>query len=46
MTVDSEAAITSPTTHGLIFNVQRFSVHDGPGIRDLVFIKGCPLRCR
>ena len=31
---------------GLVFNIQRFSVHDGPGIRDLVFLKGCPLRCR
>lgn len=31
---------------GRIFNIQRFSVHDGPGIRDLVFLKGCPLRCR
>ncbi len=30
---------------GLVFNVQRYSVHDGPGIRTLVFIKGCPLRC-
>ncbi len=30
---------------GLILNIQRFSVHDGPGIRDLVFMKGCPLRC-
>jgi len=30
---------------GRIFNIQRFSVHDGPGIRDLVFMKGCPLRC-
>lgn len=30
---------------GRIFNVQRFSVHDGPEIRDLVFFKGCPLRC-
>lgn len=30
---------------GLIFNIQRYSVHDGPGIRTLVFIKGCPLRC-
>lgn len=31
---------------GLVFNIQRFSVHDGPGIRDLVFLKGCPLQCR
>jgi len=31
---------------GLVFNVQKFSVHDGPGIRTLVFLKGCPLRCR
>lgn len=30
---------------GLIFNIQRFSIHDGPGIRTNVFFKGCPLRC-
>jgi len=30
---------------GLIFEVQRFSIHDGPGIRTTVFMKGCPLRC-
>lgn len=30
---------------GLIFNIQRFSVHDGPGIRTTVFFKGCPLHC-
>jgi len=30
---------------GLIFNIQRFSVHDGPGLRTTVFFKGCPLRC-
>ena len=30
---------------GIMFNVQRFSVHDGPGIRTTVFLKGCPLRC-
>ncbi len=28
-----------------IFDIQRFSVHDGPGIRTLVFFKGCPLHC-
>lgn len=32
-------------TRGLIFNIQRCSVHDGPGIRSTVFLKGCPLRC-
>ena len=31
---------------GLVFDVQRFSVHDGPGIRTTVFFMGCPLRCR
>lgn len=30
---------------GVVFNLQRFSVHDGPGIRTTVFLKGCPLRC-
>jgi len=30
---------------GLVFNIQRYSVHDGPGIRTTVFLKGCPLRC-
>lgn len=29
-----------------IFNIQKFSVHDGPGIRTTVFFKGCPLRCQ
>lgn len=29
----------------IIFDVQRFSLHDGPGIRTTVFFKGCPLRC-
>jgi pyruvate formate lyase activating enzyme len=33
-----------PTT-GRIFDIQRFSIHDGPGIRTTVFYKGCPLRC-
>jgi len=30
---------------GRIFDLQRFSVHDGPGIRSTLFLKGCPLRC-
>jgi pyruvate formate lyase activating enzyme len=34
-----------PRPPGVIFDIQRFSVHDGPGIRTLVFFKGCPLAC-
>ena len=36
-------SLSLPT--GVVFNIQRYSVHDGPGIRTLVFLKGCPLRC-
>ncbi len=32
-------------TRGLIFDIRRYSVHDGPGIRTTVFLKGCPLNC-
>lgn len=31
---------------GRIINIQHFSVHDGPGIRTTIFLKGCPLKCR
>lgn len=31
---------------GCVFNIQKFSVHDGPGIRTIVFLKGCGMRCR
>ena len=35
----------SDDQRGIVFNIQKYSVHDGPGIRTLVFMKGCPLRC-
>ena len=38
-----EAALRNVS--GTIFNIQHYSIHDGPGIRTNVFIKGCPLRC-
>ena len=31
---------------GTIFDIQRFSLFDGPGVRTIIFLKGCPLRCR
>lgn len=33
-------------TTGRIFDIQKYSIHDGPGIRTIVFLKGCALRCR
>ena len=31
---------------GIVFDIQRFSIHDGPGIRTVIFLKGCPLGCK
>ena len=40
-----DAGAGQPRVSGRVFDVQRFSLHDGPGIRTVVFLKGCPLRC-
>lgn len=38
--------VASEPTSGWITHIQRFSLHDGPGIRSVVFLKGCQMRCR
>jgi len=45
MTAESSAAPLADEVGGIIFNIQRFCTHDGPGIRTTVFVKGCPLSC-
>ena len=49
MIVSSDAFIPAKKSlediKGIVFNIQRFSIQDGPGIRTTVFLKGCPLHC-
>jgi pyruvate formate lyase activating enzyme len=42
---DRQTAGQRPDQAGIVFAIQRFSIHDGPGIRTTVFLKGCPLDC-
>jgi pyruvate formate lyase activating enzyme len=45
MMLETQQSEQHNTKKGLVFNIQRYSIHDGPGIRTVVFLKGCPLRC-
>lgn len=40
-----QTVVESNDPEGIVFDIQRFSLHDGPGIRTIVFLKGCPLHC-
>ncbi len=42
----SNANVATIERKAMIFNVQKYNVYDGPGVRTLVFFKGCPLRCK
>jgi len=44
--VGAEGLPDALSVTGLIFDIKRYAIHDGPGIRSTVFFKGCPLRCQ
>lgn len=43
--IEDMVQIKNDEIKGVVFSIERFAVHDGPGIRTLVFLKGCPLKC-
>ncbi|HIJ74263.1 MAG TPA: glycyl-radical enzyme activating protein [Candidatus Hydrogenedentes bacterium] len=43
--VEMTGKLEEETVQGVVFDIQRMSIHDGPGIRTTVFLKGCPLNC-
>ena len=45
MKLSPEQHMIMSEDQGLVFDIKRFAVHDGAGIRTTVFFKGCPLRC-
>jgi len=45
MNILKEKTKNNLNNEAVIFDFQKYSIHDGPGIRTIVFIKGCPLSC-